>query len=145
MSGPAVNKWEKSLNYPDITLLPTLARVLGVDLNTLLSFQEDMDRGEIGPYYTPLKADGSPAKFLKAKPRTDLGKCCNCGVCARACPMGAIDPRNVALVPGLCIKCQACVRKCPRRAKFFEDADFLSHVAMLEQNYTRRAENTVLL
>ena len=26
VSGPAVNKWEKSLNYPDITLLPTLAR-----------------------------------------------------------------------------------------------------------------------
>ena len=50
VSGPAVNKWEKSLNYPDITLLPTLARVLGVDLNTLLSFQEDMDRGEIGRF-----------------------------------------------------------------------------------------------
>ena len=53
VSGPAVNKWEKSLNYPDITLLPTLARVLGVDLNTLLSFQEDMDRGEIGTSPSP--------------------------------------------------------------------------------------------
>ena len=38
----AVNKWENALNYPDITLLPTLARTLGVDLNTLLSFREDM-------------------------------------------------------------------------------------------------------
>lgn len=26
----AVNKWENALNYPDITLLPTLARTLGV-------------------------------------------------------------------------------------------------------------------
>ena len=28
----------------------------------------DIDRSEIGPYYTPLKVDGTPARFLKAKP-----------------------------------------------------------------------------
>lgn len=104
----------------------------------------DMDRSEIGPYYTPLKADGTPAKFLKAKPLTDRDKCVHCGLCAKVCPMGSIDPETVEAV-GLCVKCQACVRRCPKGAKFFEDADFLSHVAMLEQNYTRRAENTVLL
>ena len=48
VSAPAVNKWEKALNYPDITLLPALARTLGVDLNTLLSFQEDLTEEEIG-------------------------------------------------------------------------------------------------
>ena len=48
VSAPAVNKWEKGLNYPDITLLPSLARTLGVDLNTLLSFQEDLTQEEIG-------------------------------------------------------------------------------------------------
>ena len=104
----------------------------------------EMDRSEVGPYYTPLKEDGTPAKFLKAKPLTDWSKCSHCGVCARSCPMGSIDRETMEAV-GLCVKCQACVRKCTRRAKFFEDADFLSHVAMLEQNYTRRAENTVLL
>lgn len=104
----------------------------------------DIDRGEIGPYYIPLKADGTPAKFLKARPLTRWEKCCRCGVCARACPMGSIDPATMDAV-GLCIKCQACVRRCARGAKYFEDADFLSHVAMLEQNYTRRAENLTLL
>ena len=29
-------------SYPDITLLPALARLLDTDLNTLLSFQEDL-------------------------------------------------------------------------------------------------------
>ena len=29
VSAPAVNKWERSIHYPDITLLPSLARVLG--------------------------------------------------------------------------------------------------------------------
>ncbi len=45
---PAVNKWERGLSYPDITLLPPLARLLHIDLNTLLSFQEDLSKHEIG-------------------------------------------------------------------------------------------------
>ena len=47
MSTPAVNKWEKGSTYPDITLLPALARLLRTDLNTLLSFQEDLSDVEI--------------------------------------------------------------------------------------------------
>lgn len=92
------------------------------------------------PYYIPKGLDGEPVKFLKAKPRTDMGKCCDCGVCARTCPMGAIDPENVAEVPGTCIKCQSCVRKCTHHAKYFDDPDFLSHVAMLEKNFREPKE-----
>ncbi|MCD8156772.1 MAG: HAD-IA family hydrolase [Clostridiales bacterium] len=33
------------------------------------------------------------------------------------------------------------MRKCPRQAKYFDDAQFLSHAKMLERDYTRRAEN----
>lgn len=47
VSTPAVNKWEKGSSYPDITLLPALARVLKTDLNTLLSFQDDLSDVEI--------------------------------------------------------------------------------------------------
>lgn len=92
------------------------------------------------PYYIPKGLDGEPAKFLKAKPKTDLSKCCDCGVCARTCPMGAIDPKNVAEVPGTCIKCQSCVRKCTHHAKYFDDPAFLSHVAMLEKNFQEPKE-----
>ncbi|MDD5931261.1 MAG: 4Fe-4S binding protein [Oscillospiraceae bacterium] len=95
------------------------------------------------PYYVPKGTDGQPAKFLKAKPLTDLSKCSGCGVCARVCPTGAIDPADVSLVPGVCIKCQACVRKCTRHAKYFEDPAFLSHVAMLEQNFREDKENAL--
>ena len=31
VSAPAVNKWERGNSYPDITLLPVLARTLRVD------------------------------------------------------------------------------------------------------------------
>lgn len=86
-------------------------------------------------YYIPKGLDGEPAKFLKAKPKTDLSRCSRCGACARTCPMGAIDPSDPAQVPGTCIKCQSCVRKCTRRAKYFDDPAFLSHVAMLEKHF----------
>ena len=94
------------------------------------------------PYYIP---KGQPAKFLKAKPRTDLRKCTNCGACARLCPMGAIDPADVSNVPGTCIKCQRCVRKCTKGAKYFDDEAFLSHVKMLEMSFMDSKENEVFL
>lgn len=51
---PAVNKWEKGNSYPDITLLPPLARLLRVDLNTLLSFNDELNDYEIGKFTNDL-------------------------------------------------------------------------------------------
>ena len=50
ISTPAVNKWEKGSTYPDITLLPALAKVLGTDLNTLLSFEEKLTDSDISEF-----------------------------------------------------------------------------------------------
>ncbi len=98
--------------------------------------------GDAGaPYYVPKGVDGQPAKFLKAKPQTDLERCTKCGLCARMCPMGSIDRDDPSQVPGICIKCQRCVRNCPLHAKYFDDPAFLSHVRMLEESFERRAEN----
>ena len=82
VSAPAVNKWEKAIHYPDITLLPALARVLEVDLNTLLSFQEDITEREIGLFlnqvYETAGAEGVAAAFSLARdklrefPNSDL-------------------------------------------------------------------------
>ena len=47
VTAPAVHKWEKGTSYPDITLLPALARLLDTDLNTLLSFKEELSDQEI--------------------------------------------------------------------------------------------------
>ena len=50
VSTPAVNKWEKGSSYPDITILPALARLLKGDLNTLLCFNEELSDQEIGHF-----------------------------------------------------------------------------------------------
>ncbi|WP_294168197.1 EFR1 family ferrodoxin [uncultured Clostridium sp.] len=91
-------------------------------------------------YYTPLGVDNNPVNFLKAKPKTHKELCDNCGACAKACPMSAIDFTDASLVPGTCIKCQRCIKICPTKAKYFDDENFLSHVRMLEDNYARRSE-----
>ncbi len=118
----AAEKLEMAAGEPD----PEMIRVAG--------------NSPAGPYYRPLGDDGQPAVFLKAKPKTDPEKCTRCGICAKVCPMGSVDPEDTANVPGICVKCQACVRKCPEGAKYFDDPAFLSHIRMLEKNFTRRAE-----
>ena len=82
VSGPAVTKWERAIHYPDITLLPALARTLGVDLNTLLSFQEDLSETEIGLFLNQVcetgRTEGTGAAFALAReklwefPNSDL-------------------------------------------------------------------------
>ncbi len=70
VSTPAVNKWEKGATYPDITLLPALARVLKTDLNTLMSFRGDLTAIEIGNFVDELdktvQEQGYDSAFQKA-------------------------------------------------------------------------------
>ena len=71
VSAPAVNKWERGNSYPDITLLPVLARTLRVDLNTLLSFLEDLTETEIAEFlnrlYEVSRTEGCGAAFSLAE------------------------------------------------------------------------------
>lgn len=70
VSAPAVNKWEKGSTYPDITLLPALARLLKIDLNTLLSFNDDLTDIEIENFVNEVdktaREQGYAAAFQKA-------------------------------------------------------------------------------
>lgn len=96
-------------------------------------------------YYIPLKEDGTPAKFLKIKPKTDLARCNQCGICANVCPLQSISHDHFDEINGICMKCHACIQQCPNHAKYFDQEDFLSHVKMLEQTYKNKKENLFYL
>ncbi len=97
-------------------------------------------RTPLRPYYTPRDRAGNPVNILKVKPKTDMGKCSGCGVCANMCPMGSIEHAHPEIVRGICIKCCACQKKCPTGAKYFDDPGYLYHKEELELGYARRAE-----
>ena len=131
----------------DMTVLAQLGAAVVTKLGkmTEIPASVQVDGDADAPYYRPLGLDGEPKNFLKAKPQTDRSKCTGCGVCAALCPMGSISREDPAEVTGVCIKCHACVRNCPTGAKYFDDEAFLSHKAMLERDYTRRAEDKLFL
>ena len=131
----------------DMTLLARLGASVVTCLGRLTEIPAPIavDGDASAPYYRPLGLDGEPKNFLKAAPKTDESKCTGCGVCAALCPMGSIDPADPSAVTGVCIKCHACVRGCPEGAKYFDDEAFLSHRAMLERDYTRRAESKLFV
>ena len=66
VSTPAVHKWEKGSTYPDITLLPALARLLKIDLNTLLSFNEDLTDIEIENFVNELDEIVQKQNYMSA-------------------------------------------------------------------------------
>jgi ferredoxin len=87
-------------------------------------------------FYNAKSTQNKSIDIRKVKPETDPEKCNNCGLCAMLCPMGAIDPANCSLTPGICIKCCACIKKCKTKAKYFTDPTYLEHKEILEKNFT---------
>ena len=55
VSTPAVSKWEKGITCPDIAILPSLARLLRIDLNTLFCFHEELTQQELSDFCNLLK------------------------------------------------------------------------------------------
>lgn len=69
----AVNKWEKGSTCPDIAILSPLARLLKVDLNTLLGFYEDITQQELILFCREIRevvhSEGFKAGFAAAQER----------------------------------------------------------------------------
>lgn len=46
ISTPAVSKWESNVSYPDITMLPTLAKFFSVTIDELLNYNNILNKDE---------------------------------------------------------------------------------------------------
>ena len=71
VSGPAVSKWEQGASYPDVTLLPALARALHTDMNALTGFVRAPDQAQIAQMLARVnetaKAEGIEAGMALAR------------------------------------------------------------------------------
>ncbi len=79
--------------------------------------KEKLDSGTCGglhiPGNRPYKKAGGGGLVPKA---TD--DCVKCGLCAKQCPAGAIDPSDLKTADGKkCVSCMRCVVKCPKKAR----------------------------
>ncbi len=76
VTAPAVNKWENENSLPDIMLLAPIARLLGISLDTLLSFREELTQEEINGIINELDEKLQTAPFEEcfqwAKERLEL-------------------------------------------------------------------------
>lgn len=106
---------------------------------------EKMDIPGNRPYrfFKAVDDEGKPFDIRKVKPVTSKELCCNCGQCARMCPMGAIDLDDCSSVSGICIKCGACIKRCPVGAKSISDTEYLRHLAILERDQMDRKEPVI--
>ena len=127
-----------NLDQDNITIFGDKTEKILFDTEDIRSLPFIKVDGNMTPsvYYSPKKEDGTPARFLKAHPKTRQDLCTRCGICSSVCPMGIINPEDPSQVVGACIKCQACVRSCPHGAKYFDDADLLSHIRMLKGQFS---------
>lgn len=69
VSGPAVSKWETGSSCPDITLLCPLARALGTNVDTLLSFEEELSQEDLGKYMGEIIELAREGKISRAEER----------------------------------------------------------------------------
>jgi ferredoxin/flavodoxin len=68
-------------------------------------------------------------------------ECTQCGVCAKGCPTGAIDPGNSVLIDTeKCITCCACIKSCPQKARAIKTGLVKDASIRLSTRYKERKE-----
>jgi len=74
------------------------------------------------------------------------GECTQCGVCAKGCPTGAIDPENSVLIDKeKCITCCACIKLCPKKARTIHAGPVKDASIRLSTKYKERKEPEIFL
>ncbi len=78
-------------------------------------------------------------------PKADSG-CDECGLCAKRCPAGAIDPQAPQATDGSrCISCMRCVSLCPRQARKVNSVMVSAAALAIKKACSQYKENELFL
>ncbi len=78
-------------------------------------------------------------------PKTN-NKCTKCGLCAKKCPTGAIDPNNPTQIDNQkCISCMRCTSICPKAAKGISRLITLVAGLAIKKECSIKKENEIFL
>lgn len=92
------------------------------------------------PGKRPYKKAGGAG--LVPKPGKD---CVKCGVCAKGCPVRAIDPVRFKADPKKCMACMRCVKKCPHHARKINDVMVSAAALAIRKACLVRKENELFV
>lgn len=84
----------------------------------------------------PYKTPGA----VPLRPQTEETACRSCGVCARECPTGAIDPVTLKTDKDKCITCCRCIAVCGTHARKFKGIMYATAGKIFCAQNTKRRE-----
>lgn len=85
------------------------------------------------------------ASSVPLKPQTEKDDCIKCGVCARECPTGAIDPETLTTDNNQCISCCRCIAVCNSNARKFKGIMYATAGKIFQAKNFRRREPELFL
>lgn len=137
---PAVNKWENGASLPDVTMLAPIARLLGISVDTLLSFREDLTMEEsreiLNTLWAHLNSGAFAQAFQYAKQQTAEYPSC-CGLMLWIAQ--ALDAYFVVMPQDRTEETDGFVRACLERA--LESAEEAIRVGAADALYTYELRN----
>ena len=115
----------------DAIRLASLEALGEARLNRIQIVPEPLDRYRLSDFhlpsnrlmnFVPLFLVNWVGKFLWVRPRSDYSECTGCGVCAKGCPVQAIEMVDGKPVMdyNACINCLCCNESCPENAIYQE-------------------------
>lgn len=121
-------------NRPDAKDLET-AKGFGVEIRNKLEGYEDVSQ------IPKINIKGNfPYKERHSTPPMTpdtSDECINCAICAKHCPMGAINFNNFKDVDSTkCIRCCSCIKRCPVNAKAINNEVFINITKGLIENFS---------
>lgn len=105
-------------NQNDLQKAQNFGQMIADKLETIDDLNESslyIPKGRL-PLMAKILPENSASMFTET-PYADMSICNHCCVCAKLCPMSAINEKTLIIDDNQCIRCFCCVKSCNRKAR----------------------------